>query len=510
MPKKGSKKGPKKGPKKGAGKKKASRRAATPVPKPQARDHIPATYYATRYQSRLTDPANGILTPEDLDLLAHVNCTYLSSTEGDHPPTLLGLKQHAQSLTVLIDKLSTTRHFLSVSRRGGGEEGEDGAVGRITLGRRGPEDEVGRSDFSAMAADAFDWLEDLNKPYDTEDELHHHHLWALANTVKSESESHGIQYHCPLHQVQIKTNRLLDDETSGAPARKFGYQTHAALLKHANECLELLDGEYNSVGGLRAILPQEKNSNEAEGEDDADAKEHRQYFEGAHNTLLGQWIMNHRDLTSCLQELQAASNEALDLVKNVAIVPMQLLSEAGTSLHANGRAVAYPQDKFVLAGVNEDTEKKIHDLLDLEEAEDTEDDAERRARGVVGDQMWQGTDEDGYARGLVRVELQSRFYRIKGARESPIFIMPTVDEQQSLAETQERESAKVEELKKEVKELKEENTRVKVMLETYKRELKLRNEEYRKLEGELERELERELEEELEGQQVEDEEAMED
>lgn len=363
-------------------------------------NHIPATDYATTYQSRLVDPSNGIITEDDLALLSHLNCSYFSS--GGEPPTLLALKRHAQSLALLISKLSTKRTFAFIKT--GGKPGKEAPK------------EVAHT--STMAYDAFDWLHDMGKPYDTTDEWHHVPLTALSNMVREESEKHGVSYHCPLHKVQLKRNVLDEDDTEPTP--RFLWQTHSTLLQHANECLEILDSEYSDTGGILSLLPVDKKTQQQPTRNDAKS----QQLQAARNTIIGQWIVHHQQLVSRMHELEINYANAIDMLEMDGVVPTELLSDAGTFVRANGQVPAYPQDRYILAGVDEDLDSKIHSILDEEESLETADDAQRREAGVVGDRMWRGEDEDGYERGLVRVDLTSRFYRIKGARKSPIVIMP--------------------------------------------------------------------------------------
>lgn len=366
-------------------------------------NHIPATDYATTYQSRLIDPSNGIVTKDDLALLSHLNCSYFSS--GGQPPTLLALKRHAQSLATLITKLSTARTFAFI---------ETGSKAR--KGFAGPP-----AGTTTMPYDAFDWLHDMSKPYDTTDEWHHIPLTALSNMVREESEKHGVSYHCPLHKVQLKRNVL--DEEGAETTPRFLWQTHNTLLQHANECLEILDSEYADTGGILSLLPvdnKKKQQQQQPTRNDAQS----QQLQAARNTIIGQWIVHHQQLVSRMHELEINYANAIDMLEMDAVVPTELLSDAGTFIRANGQVPAYPQDRYILAGIDEGLDSKIHSILDDEESLETADDAQRREAGVVGDRMWRGEDADGYERGLVRVDLTSRFYRIKGARKSPIVIMP--------------------------------------------------------------------------------------
>lgn len=455
---------------------------ANETPNITLQDHIPATDHATRYQSRLTDPNHGILTHDDLDLLSHVNCTYLSSG-GGHPPTLLALKQHAQSLAVLISKLSTARTFVLVGSR----DGEDGA--------RGISDKDTQPKYTTMPYDAFDWLHDMSKPYTTTDGLHHVPLWALSNNITDESEEHGLTYQCPLHSVQMQKTAL--DKPGEEPARRFPYQTHGTLLQHANQCLEILDSEYSDTGGILSILPVAEKRQQPPQQAAPD-DEHAQYMQGARNTIIGQWIMHHQHLVARMHELEINYGNALDMREKKAIIPLELLSDAGTYIRAEGKPVAYPQDRFMLAGIDEQMDDTIHKILDEEESREAINDAIHREAGVIGDRMWRGENENGYERGLTKVDLLSRFYRIRGARRSPIIIMPAAETNPRTGGTREAESrptvvairqgelppwskgqsettevprAEMERLRKDRSELVQRNRRLRVAIDVLKRDL---------------------------------------
>ncbi|OAR05639.1 hypothetical protein LLEC1_05329, partial [Akanthomyces lecanii] len=209
---------------------------------------VPATAYATAYANSWTDPANDFLSESDLALLAHVNCAYLSSPR--HPPTLLGLKQHAQSLAVLIQRVSISHSRALVDEQG-----------------------VRSADEHFAANDAFDWLNDLRTPYKNDDESHHLPIKSLMNTVAQESEREGPLTHCPLHRIAAPKSDGDDNDYDDRP-----FSTHQNLLLHANACLEILDHEYSATGGLMSILPSAF---------DGDAAQ----LEAARNTLLGQWLL---------------------------------------------------------------------------------------------------------------------------------------------------------------------------------------------------------------------------
>ncbi|KAG9251611.1 uncharacterized protein F5Z01DRAFT_676801 [Emericellopsis atlantica] len=164
---------------------------------------IPATEFAISYVSAFTAAgyAHG-LTPEDLKTLSHINCSYLS---GSRAPTLLELKQHAQSLAILIRKVSLSTAFGVIDNENYPEEG---CVPRF------------------VENEAFDWLNDLSAPYANDDEHHNRPLWALHNHDDRNS---------PEHQAQM---------------------SYAHLTQHANECLSILDHDLVDKGGIMALVPE--------------------------------------------------------------------------------------------------------------------------------------------------------------------------------------------------------------------------------------------------------------
>ncbi|KAF4447291.1 hypothetical protein F53441_9178 [Fusarium austroafricanum] len=366
--------------------------------------HLPSNPYATSYRSNWFTPDNGILDAEDLETLQHLNCSYFSS---GRPPTLLALKQHAHSLTNIIRKLvpsSITSHV--------GIEGE----------------EPGSKYLAFEKNEAFDWLNDLDKSYENEDPSHNDPLWALHNIVESESEVNGIEHRCPLTKVE-----------DFGPSAKQGdirrpYMTHHDLIMHANECLEIIDHEYASTGGLMSILP-------TNFEDPKDkAKNHPlndSQLEGARNCLLGQWIFHHQHLLGRMHELEINYANALDILAGEALVPQQMLHRAGVDGVSGGREIVYPQDKYILVNCGEDVRKYIHRLLDVAEEQIEQKEKIWKASGVTGERMWY--EERGgkvYAKGIVPVDLLTRFYRIKGkGHQSPLFVIPAAEQHPGVKQT---------------------------------------------------------------------------
>nr|CEG04807.1 unnamed protein product [Fusarium clavum]CEG05830.1 unnamed protein product [Fusarium clavum] len=364
--------------------------------------YIPSTQYSTSYKSTYTIPDAGMLDDQDLVLLQHLNCSYFSS---GRPPTLVALKQHAHSLVNLIRKLALTTNTRPV--------GHDG---------------IHERSYKFEEHEAFDWLNDLDQPYENDDPAHHDPLWALHNTVQSESETGGIEHRCPLTRV----------EDSG-PSSKEGdirrpYMTHHDLVMHANECLEILDHEYSATGGLLSILP--TGFEAPEDLKKAQVMSERQ-LEGARNCLLGQWLLNHQHLIGRMHELEISYANALDTLSGEALVPQQILAISGPDGVSGGREIVYPQDRFILVNAGDDVTSYIHRQLDVAEAQIEQKEKIWKASGAIGERIW--NEERGgkvYAKGIVPIDIPSRFYRIKGkGHQSPLFVIPAADQHPGVSQT---------------------------------------------------------------------------
>ncbi|KAG7119773.1 hypothetical protein HYQ45_014837 [Verticillium longisporum] len=376
--------------------------AVTPpeAPTTQAQGAVPKTQYATAYESRYTKhfgPGN--------QLYAHVNCGYLS-TPG-RAPTLLALKQHAQSLAILIKNISVSTAFGEVDNRNRGR---------------------GHTTREFRENEAFDWLNDLSRPYTNADEWHQKPLTELMNQVEGEKSGHP-HHHCPL-----STHADLGQDKECQRPRP--YATHHALTMHANECLEMLDHEYSATGGLMSLLP-------------TDAASDSEMLQAARNTLLGQWLVFNQHLVGRMHELEIAYGNSLDALRGEAVVPMQNLSMmaphgAGASSGAGsyGREIAYPQDRWILCNAGDDVFEYVHKVLDRQEALIEPRERAWREHGVTGERMWQerrgGEQHDA---GLVVWDVKTRYIRLRGKARTPIFVIPAHGEHPGVAETRRLEAA---------------------------------------------------------------------
>ncbi|KFA60609.1 hypothetical protein S40285_07859 [Stachybotrys chlorohalonatus IBT 40285] len=362
------------------------------------KEYVEATDYATSWYCDELDVEEGFLTKKDYVKLRHVNCSYLSSAKA---PTLLALKQHAQSLANLIKTLTVSDQFAKINK----------------VKKTKPSDEV-------LSNQAFDWIVDLDTPYTNADEYHHLPLWKIHNHIRAEysGETSTVQYHCPLHSVDDFGPLAAAGDTE---KKRLPYKTHRNLLMHANECLEILDHDYSATGGLISILP-------TEHEDD------RYQLAGARNTLVGQWLSQYQELAKRQHDFEIEVANSRDLLKGEAVVPMQLLSSAGIEGRAEGRQVAYPQDRFVLVNAGDDVFNKLHLALDEEEKEVHARD-QGRAEGEEGGLRSLRLSQAKSTGNLVFVEAVSRFYRLKGQNKGTLFVLPYSDDHPGVGATRKLE-----------------------------------------------------------------------
>ncbi|KAI3332717.1 hypothetical protein F4824DRAFT_286571 [Ustulina deusta] len=372
-----------------------------PAPAPQVTDvydnmkgFLKSTHWSKPYYSALVH--NNPQLP--YHLLEHVNCTYFS-TPG-RAPTLLALKQHAQSLAVLISLLAPAQY---------GGTLEPPNEGKIN------------GDAPFAAEQAFDWLNNLQEHYNTEDRAHNKPLNALVNLVKSNSDTGGPKWHCPLDTTGIEFPER-------HPFQQYRpYETHMTLLMHANEILERLDHEYSAMGGILGIIPL-----------DSENVEEQRALTQAKTTLVGQWILYTQHLVARMHELEIAYGNSLDLLANEAIVPMQHISIHGPD-GRSGREIVFPQDRWILANAGEDVFTFIHRMLDRAEAHQDAQDDKFAEQNVLGDAAYSSNDDLKH-RGIVKVDLNTRFYRLRSSGHGPLFVLPAFGDRANTKHTRDMEN----------------------------------------------------------------------
>ncbi|PMD13606.1 hypothetical protein NA56DRAFT_637442 [Hyaloscypha hepaticicola] len=368
---------------------------AVPVDKRITTGSIPRTHFADEYKSTLTCEA-AIHDPELLPLLAHVNCSYLSSY--GNSPTLTELKQHAQSLIVLIKALTVSSNSAFIDNKNLGDW------------LKGAE--------SFHDGETYDFLNDLNVHYNgpKNPHLQTHHalpLNAALNTVEiahlipTQTACILIREICPMRDAWQTPYKVSANQVS------LPYAKHQALIAHANEILELLDHEYSAKGGVLSILPPK--------EQEVDRKK-------AETTLLGQLILHMQRLVIRCHDLERLYANATDAMASEAVIPPQTLSALGPD-GRKGRELVYPQDRFVLVNAGEDVFSFLSKEFDKKDIADEEVMRLNLRHGVSGEALWRKNGGKEYSRGITAIDVVTRYYRIRGSEKDgqaikTIFVIP--------------------------------------------------------------------------------------
>ncbi|KAH8602087.1 hypothetical protein B0O99DRAFT_561245 [Bisporella sp. PMI_857] len=373
----------------------ASSFALGPAPQGQPRDRIAKTPFAGEYRSVFVNIAPPALQNSELNLLKHVNCSYLS-TPG-RAPTLAELKQHAQSLTVLIKHLT-----LSTS---------SGYVDGANLGHRG--DPAVTSNPDKLAAfhqgQSFDWLNNLNEPYATTDRHHNMPLTALINILEKTPlpyNANQLPDHWPEYREICPLYKACSEPAEHGHAQP--YATHQTLILHANDVLEYLDHEYSAKGGLLGILPL--------ASEEAD----RQLSE---TTLLGQFILYTQRLVQRVHDLERLYANACDVLAGEAAAPHQYLSRLGPQ-GRKPRGMVYPQDRFVLVNAGDDVYSWLQSEFNRREIADEELDRYNKKLGLTGEALWSKPGAKEFAEGITAIDVTTRYYRLRKDPLKTVFLIP--------------------------------------------------------------------------------------
>lgn len=374
-------------------------------------------YEGTDYSLPYISPWSRIVDdPITSKILRHMNCSYMGAP--GHPPTLLGLKQHAQSLAVLISYLEPS---ISSGRVDGFGRGDHDPVGQeVVDDGRGGRTYVNTYIDNPMrrldSGGAFDWLASLDIPYQNDDPNHHKPLNALMNEVHSRSDINGTMDWCPLTKVvprqpQDATRADFATEYTDAVAAN-SFASHANLVKHANECLELLDHEFSATGGLLSLIPPDGAGFEPEE------------FQAVRNTLLGQMLMHMQAMYLRMHQFELDVGNMRDALAKEAVVPMQSRTVNGPDAAA-GRELVISQDRYIIVNTNDETWKQIHASFDREESLLGDEEGIYRDAGLTGQRQWHTERGDGqYARGVVPIDVTARLYRLRDSGHSTVFISP--------------------------------------------------------------------------------------
>lgn len=389
--------------------------------------YIPGTEYTLPYLSRFS-----IAHDDEADLLRHVNCSFLSAP--GVPPTLLALKQHAQSLAYLIAMLQP---------HGGDNDAVEVLVKRAEAKKANKRRKTGTTSSGNGVTDGsllrelvsstddtttdnpFDWL-DLSRAYTNDtDPGHHRPLMDLVNEVQSRHDAlDETTYHCPLTTYKPRNggryargpNADAKVNTDGGDEREWDeenfdkvrpYASYHGLLLHANMCLERLDHEYAATGGLLSLLPVRRVDNK----DDTDEEPE---MVAARNTLVGQWLAFTQSLVGRTTELEVAYANAAHALRGQAT--------------ADSAGADTAKWRMIHAGA--DIWQDVHNKLDTAGTADYKWAEHRNTQGVVGEQaVGNGYPQTQNQTEFVNyVDINTRYYRtdIYGAPpvHGPIYVCP--------------------------------------------------------------------------------------
>ncbi|KAI9894886.1 MAG: hypothetical protein M1814_000106 [Vezdaea aestivalis] len=232
-------------------------------------------------------------------------------------------------------------------------------------------------------ASAFDFLTSLSTPYTNTLATHTSSLATLLNTHHTDPRTSKTPT-CPL--------------THGKPEPQ-------SLVAHTNTLLETLDNLLLPHGGLLSLAPTT-----------AAAAAHS----SASHTLLGQWLLYTRALTSRLSELELDVSRMRDILAGEALVPRQTVSHGGPPI---------AQDSYILAGLDPGVWAHLNNRLNEEEARLNALSA-AHAAGLNPSSADEPRDPalPGGER-VVVVDAVSRFYRHQGQKGS-VFVIPAFGETQ--------------------------------------------------------------------------------
>ena len=310
---------------------------------------------------------------------AHLPCSLIANSSAP-PPTVLALKQHIKALCQLLCELEPAT----------------------------PADEPFESGGKGLPGPTFDFLNDLQIPYESDDPAENRPVTSLANQHPSAAEYYAsASKSCFPTSDPAQTCPLDLDPAS---------RTIAHTRAHANKLLTYLDNRHASTGGILSMTSSTATA----------------------HTLLGQWLLYTSRLVVRLAELEREVVNLREVLGNEALV-------AGVRAHAsqnqNGessaREMLFPQDRYVLAGLSDALWLRITEALSIsaEEAIDREIDTgvgmvrgsgpfETTSAGTESDSE---TDQEQarYGNVVSWVETTARLYRVRG--HETVFVIPAWD-----------------------------------------------------------------------------------
>ena len=105
----------------------------------------------------------------------------------------------------------------------------------------------------------------------------------------------------------------------------------------------------------------------------------------------------------------------------------------------SGREIVFPQDRWIMANAGEDVFTFIHRMLDRAEAQQDAQDDKFAEQKVLGDAAYSGNEHLKY-RGIVKCDLSTRFYRLRGNGHGPLFVLPAFGDRANTKHTRDIEN----------------------------------------------------------------------
>lgn len=316
---------------------------------------------------------------------AHLPCSLIANSSAP-PPTVLALKQHIQALCQLLCELEPATPATPAT----------------------PADEPLESGGKGLPGPTFDFLNDLQIPYESDDPAENKPVTSLANEHPSAAEYYASA---------SKSRRPTSDPAQTCPLDLDpASRTIAHTRAHANKLLTYLDNRHASSGGILSMTSSPATA----------------------HTLLGQWLLYTSRLVVRLAELEREVVNLREVLGNEALV-------AGVRAHAsqnqNGessaREMLFPQDRYVLAGLSDALWLRITEALSISAEEAIDREINTGVGMVRGSGLFEttsaGTESDSetdqeqarYGNVVSWVETTARLYRVRG--HETVFVIPAWD-----------------------------------------------------------------------------------
>ena len=239
----------------------------------------------------------------------------------------------------------------------------------------------------------FDFLKDVYTPYSNSSPTHHLPLPSLVNTLPPLTPEDIYMGKAPSCAI-LKTAEETGDMST--------------LMAHANENLEILDHYFSPQGGLLALLPP----------DDGNGKQ-------SERGIFGQWLRYTQALVDRVAELEREVALMREILGSEHMMPN--VRGKRTAGDVRAKEIVFPQDRYVLAGLNDALWERLHKDLDIaaemNAAKDRRAHERLRPRGrCCEDLIGKPRCMDDELNTVSWVEVTSRVFRVRG--QETVFIIP--------------------------------------------------------------------------------------